>query len=646
MFTKILTNLDLFGITPKFSINEKEAYKSAVGGVLTFFCGILLVVCFIFFGDDFYNKKNPKIIESQMFNDDYYTRNLTTNQGIIAWKIEDHYTIMPNFTDVLYPKIIYSSFVMNKTTNNLDFIYEKILPNKKCSDVADLDPFFRVNNDPNQWYCMDFTGVNFPFGGYWGDKIINMIYLVLDSCNPDKSKCSTLNEIKKLAPGAKNNLFFSMLYPKHYFSPQNISSPLNYEYYYFTETIDLNVIKKNVFFFKDVEIDDDLGGIFPEVRNYKIFAFDSFFKDYFYKPEEEYQNVNPEMNTFIYMNSLYFNKNPYYYKRSFMKLQDLAAVVGGVLKTVMVAFSIFAQIYNSMSMKKYLIEKFFVRVTKDKNEDLTHLRFTSEFLANNNFKSEANLIFKEEKNPIESLNNSPFLVNPTPDNIYTSKEKNSGPVKEINDFYAKTAYNRNSTKNTIDKRSENNFNSKKSKNNSNEKINDSKKVLNNNYCRESKFTSNAKGKFTKDSPVLIEIINKKKEYLNNHKEFRISKILFSSFCNAKNKGFKKFLLAQKFMDKNSSYESFTKNVILLQKLQDVILNERQNSAFSIIEPFNLEDYNDVTKINNFLKTDAKYDTEKLKHALVEYSESGFDKKCYDEKDYKIIKLSNMEKYFV
>lgn len=61
---------------------------------------------------------------------------------------------------------------------------------------------------------------------------------------------------------------------------------MNYEYYYFTETIDLNVIKKNVFFFKDVECDDDLGWLFPDIKNNKIFAFDSFFKDYFYKPED------------------------------------------------------------------------------------------------------------------------------------------------------------------------------------------------------------------------------------------------------------------------------------------------------------------------------------------------------------------------
>jgi hypothetical protein len=115
------------------------------------------------------------------------------------------------------------------------------------------------------------------------------------------------------------------------------------------------VIKKKVFFFKDVECDNDLGWLFPEVKKNKTFTFYWFFEDFFCKPEEVHQNVTPDKNTFIYLNSLYFKKNPYYYKRSFMKLQDLAAVVRDLLNSVIEGFVLFAQIYNSLTMKKYFI---------------------------------------------------------------------------------------------------------------------------------------------------------------------------------------------------------------------------------------------------------------------------------------------------
>jgi hypothetical protein len=89
----------------------------------------------MFFGDDFYNKKKIKINRVQNIQRRLLHKNLTSNQGIIAWIIEDHYTNMPNFNGILYPKIIYSSFLLNKATNNLNFIYEKILPNKKFPEV-------------------------------------------------------------------------------------------------------------------------------------------------------------------------------------------------------------------------------------------------------------------------------------------------------------------------------------------------------------------------------------------------------------------------------------------------------------------------------------------------------------------------------
>jgi hypothetical protein len=74
-----------------------------------------------------FTTKKPKVIECKIFNKDYHTRNLTTNQGIIAWKIDKNSTLMPNLTGIFYPKIIFSSFVLKPKTNNLYFFYEKIL---------------------------------------------------------------------------------------------------------------------------------------------------------------------------------------------------------------------------------------------------------------------------------------------------------------------------------------------------------------------------------------------------------------------------------------------------------------------------------------------------------------------------------------
>jgi hypothetical protein len=217
----------------------------------------------------------------------------------------------------------------------------------------------KASFDTSVWNCLDFSGVDFQLGGYWGAPFTNLIYLLVDSCNEEKTKCSSMDEIRSLFPGTENNLFYAMLYPTYYFTPDNITNPLNYNYYYFYQAVDLNIIKKNVFFFKDILCDDDTGWIFNSVEASKIFSFDYLINDFYFKSDKDYINPSKDTNTLIFMNALYFNKDPIYLKRSFMKFQDLIALVGGLVKALMVAFSFMANYYNYTGMNVDLINKFF-----------------------------------------------------------------------------------------------------------------------------------------------------------------------------------------------------------------------------------------------------------------------------------------------
>jgi hypothetical protein len=114
---KILQAFDVFGVVYNFNLNESQSYKSPFGGVMSIFCLVMLTVFMYFFGIDFYYKKNPKVIGSTVYNKDYYTIPLNSSQGILAWKIEDHYTNMPNFTGVLYPRIVYKNLLKTQKQN-------------------------------------------------------------------------------------------------------------------------------------------------------------------------------------------------------------------------------------------------------------------------------------------------------------------------------------------------------------------------------------------------------------------------------------------------------------------------------------------------------------------------------------------------
>src|SRR5689334_21071953 len=112
----LLTAIDIFGHKAEFNIQGSISFKTKFGGVISLISCFCMIIFMIFFGDDFYHRKNPKIIESTIFNTEYPMTNLTTSQGIIAWKIEDHYTVIPHWENILYPKMMYESFVVNDTT--------------------------------------------------------------------------------------------------------------------------------------------------------------------------------------------------------------------------------------------------------------------------------------------------------------------------------------------------------------------------------------------------------------------------------------------------------------------------------------------------------------------------------------------------
>jgi hypothetical protein len=570
---KILQALDVFGVAYNFNLNNSQSYKSPFGGVMSIFCLFMLTVFMYFFGIDFYYKKNPKVIGSTVYNQDYYTTPLNSSQGILAWKIEDHYTVMPNFTGILFPRIVYKKFLEDPETKFLNLIDAQILPQKRCDQVEDVDPILKTNYDLKAWWCLDFTGTNFTFGGYWGGKVVNMIYLLIDACNEDKSHCSSIKEVQSLAPGAENSLFFSMLYPQAYFSPNDLNTPLNYAYYYFTETIDLHVIKKNVFFFTKYMLEDDLGWMAQDIRTSSIFVYQSFFKDYFYKDASKWSNVTMDQNTVVYMNGLYFDKNPFLYTRSFMKLQDLAAVVGGALKSTILVFAIFSKYVNSLGLITYLGNVFF---TEKASQTVPNKSYDNIANESREIKKSRDL-FKNE-----SIKKDNFVKEKHSNEINNSVVNNSSDLKQV---YPASYINNPLVFNYKNLQT-------KTQNEAVNKPEDSEQVIS-----ITKFYT-------------IPLISKKIQ----NKIFYVKNLICP--CNKDKKFGKNFEHVKKYMKNKISLEHYIENNMLFENLLDVLLDKSQRTLINCLPQIDL---NDQEKLDRNLRENFQLDKLVIEKALNEYN---------------------------
>ena len=143
---KILSKIDLFGYRTSFLIFNQSFFHTNISISLTiiiFFLSILLIYCL---GQDFIYRNNPLALEATANRDYLYILNLTTNDYISAWRIEDNVGNEVNITNILYP--ILSHF--DSETKNIHKIEAK-----KCSEITNIDKTYM--NKIKDYNCFDWN---------------------------------------------------------------------------------------------------------------------------------------------------------------------------------------------------------------------------------------------------------------------------------------------------------------------------------------------------------------------------------------------------------------------------------------------------------------------------------------------------------
>ncbi len=257
-----------------------------------------------------------------------------------------------------YVTIPYQRFERNNETHQFE---EKItyLQPELCNEENVYDPQFKKNRDLSKWYCIDFKKYNMVMGGFWGTDFVYYFRIHVSYCQDlsmkNKSNCRPFELIKKDL-GKSNKLYFSILYPEFYFEPNNLHNPVKYQHKNYYNQITKNLIKTDRIYFKSVQFEDDKNLISTEYKKSNITAFDRFWDEQDLKTDEDY--LNP-LNSILFTNIIYFSKGGDKYIRSYMKLQDLAATVGGFMQLIFVFGKILCSQYNSYERNITLFNEIF-----------------------------------------------------------------------------------------------------------------------------------------------------------------------------------------------------------------------------------------------------------------------------------------------
>ena len=341
-----LKNFDFFGVQPNFKIIKKTRYQSYLGVVASTICFICILVTAFLFGRDFYLRETPRVVVESVLSNDYRSIILSKQNFTFAFRIEDENgNIYSN--DLINSFLYFSEYTKN---SNNEFDKTRYLTNitKRCDKIDELDLKFAKGRILEEFNCVDVDKIR--FGGDWASDFVSFFQLEISN-NPNIKNSSSL--LGKLL--LEKEIYISVFYQEYFFIPKDLDNALNMRFTNYFYRLVPSSGKRDRFFYRSYFLEDDLGWIFKESNSTNIVGLHHITPDFY----SININHDADLNYQFYSYVLYYQSDYDKAYRSFMKIQELAALVGGFMKMVIAIMYFFMYFYNSFLMKLSLIKIFY-----------------------------------------------------------------------------------------------------------------------------------------------------------------------------------------------------------------------------------------------------------------------------------------------
>ena len=432
MVAKFLREIDVLGI--KFHLYSGKALKrsTAFGGFLTILLGIITIILFIIFGNNFFYKKHPSVTMSVENTLSYEYFDLRQEKVLFAFRIEDYDAHFIDASNILYFKIYYYTTEEGTNGEYHSIIKDEFLPYHVCND-SDF-PDVNLTKTYGKLYCPELGGKK--FGGYWDSNNLYYFEIQVFFCedgaqySASNPKCTSLDTLREFL-NQDDPKFFALYYPLVEFNPLSYNEPLirRYKNYYYCLSYRLQ--RNDDIFLKKTIMNDDKGWLLNQYNNITKWGVDSFRSTYAYFSDEDLTKEGS--STKIYEINLYTTMEKNYYTRYYMKIQNVIAITGSIINIFIYFFESLSHFVGGNMQKLEIIQNTFdldgkkrlsKQLTLNKKRSLQSSainlpNINSHDLNEIQFKFDSS-IKKSNKNQQSSLFN---LTQQEKDLIYNNKEK-------------------------------------------------------------------------------------------------------------------------------------------------------------------------------------------------------------------------------
>ena len=365
-----LKNLDMFGVSFSFNTFGQEKFKTKLGASMTCICLCIMGVFVYFFGTDFFHKENPNVIPNFLVHLETKKVPLKNEDLAFMFRLEDKYTNPINMSNSPY-KLSGQYFHFRKNTKGVSEVMCVVSgPTivKKCSKTkATLNPELRkVKLD--EWFCWDMEAIKTqcrvqlkdkepqyePFlGGYMDEDELTALRYDVMNHEWDFAKNQPVNIVPDEEYTKVEWPSINVRYPAVSYDANSPDKPIITYYDAVYKVVSTNNYTRIFHFMSLVTNIDDSGWVFPNRTTTQTLELDTN------DSESVAQQPTPNGAREFYLGFFMNVKKEKLYRRNFMKLQQLAALVGGMAKSVFYVFAFYTMLKAIIERDKELRRRFY-----------------------------------------------------------------------------------------------------------------------------------------------------------------------------------------------------------------------------------------------------------------------------------------------
>jgi len=394
--------LDIYGEPVRTLLCGNFFIKTSIGGFLTLTTVVLALIFTWFIGKDIIYKQKPNSYMQTDIFAKFLHVNISNDNFPFSFTVTDDDNLpLENYESYFTFKLYEIAYQLNNSSSKYELIRkdERQLKNCTYSDFHLISE--KQFHDSQLKFTICPTYKNISLYGYWNEPKVTYLQISIEVCQnktDNKIICNTTNEIKQYIAKKKANVNINFIDSRVVINnntdPLEHLTKLNYKYFI------PEFYKKTIYKIQTQKIFSDDGFIFSEIKN----------KTFLKVVEESTDILLPDNDELLSFEIYSSNISDSYY-RSYIKVQDLIASLGGILKVFMMTFLYLNTIFSRVEKNISIVNEVFVLNKKSTNSGFDDPHFNKiENNYNNSIRYFEKKFIKTDFNDKETDNLSKHIV--------------------------------------------------------------------------------------------------------------------------------------------------------------------------------------------------------------------------------------------